>query len=214
MGGQRCGSLPASLSRITPKQESPQGVQTLQAPDKALTRLLQLAYSAERAAAFAYRGHAGSVRDPKEKQALADIEAEEWHHRTCVGEIIEGLGLAPSRYYEIKYWVIGQFIGLSCYLIGWFLPNYFAGRLESGNVNEYIDLKERLNRAGHDRWDAVVIEMTEVEKEHEVYFAAAVEGHWMLPLFAAIFRWGPGRSFNSWELSSSESTAAPKSASG
>lgn len=184
----------------------------MQAPDKALIRLLQLAYSAERAAAFAYQGHAGSVRDPEEKQALADIEAEEWHHRKCVGEIIEALGLAPSRYYEFKYWLIGRVIGLSCYFIGWFLPNYFAGRLESGNVNEYVDLKERLNRAGHDEWDAVVIEMTEVEKEHEVYFAGAIEGHWMLPLFAAIFRWGPGRSFNSWTLGASEPGATSESA--
>jgi len=170
------------------------------APNRVLIRLLQLAYSAERAASFAYQGHAGSVRDLAEKEALAQIEADEWRHRTCVGEILEALGQRPSRYFEIKYWLIGKIIGLSCYVIGWFMPMYFAGRLESGNVNEYVTLKRLLNDEGHTQWDDVVIEMTEVEKEHEVFFATAVVGHWMLPLFALIFRWGPNRSFNSWEL--------------
>ncbi len=35
-----------------------------------LVRLLQLAYSAEKAAAFAYIGHAGSVKSPEEKAAI------------------------------------------------------------------------------------------------------------------------------------------------
>jgi hypothetical protein len=140
------------------------------------------------------------VRDPAEKEALSQIEADEWRHRTCVGEILEALGQRPSRYFEIKYWLIGKIIGLSCYVIGWFMPLYFAGRLESGNVNEYVTLKRLLNEEGHTQWDDAVIEMTEVEKEHEIFFATAVDGHWMLPLFALVFRWGPNRSFNSWEL--------------
>lgn len=39
-------------------------------PHKALVDLLQKAYSAEKAAAFAYQGHAGSVKDPVEKAAI------------------------------------------------------------------------------------------------------------------------------------------------
>ena len=175
------------------------------APDRALIRLLQLAYSAERAASFAYQGHAGSVRDSAEKEALAQIEADEWRHRACVGEILEALERRPSRYFEIKYWLIGKVIGLSCYVIGWFMPMYFAGRLESGNVNEYVTLKRLLNEGGHTQWDDAVVEMTEVEKEHEIFFANAVDGHWMLPLFALIFRWSPKRSFNSWQLRATSS---------
>jgi hypothetical protein len=38
-----------------------------------LVKLLQLAYSAEKAAAFAYIGHAGSVRNPDEKVAIKQI---------------------------------------------------------------------------------------------------------------------------------------------
>jgi hypothetical protein len=175
---------------------------------RSLIRLLQLAYSAERAAAFAYRGHAGSVRKTPEKEALAQIEAEEWEHRECVGGILATLGHAPSPYLELKFLLIGKVIGLSCYVIGWFLPMYFAGRLESGNVNEYVELKRLLNEAGHSEWDSAVITMTNVEKEHEIFFAEAVAGHWMLPLFSTLFRWSPTRSFNRWEIPSTETLAS------
>jgi hypothetical protein len=42
-----------------------------------LVDLLQMAYSAEKAAAFAYQGHAGSVKDPVEKIAIRQIEIDE-----------------------------------------------------------------------------------------------------------------------------------------
>ncbi|MEJ0033379.1 MAG: hypothetical protein WDO15_24950 [Bacteroidota bacterium] len=45
---------------------------------KALTGLLQKAYSAEKAAAFAYQGHAGAVKDNDEKIAVRQIELDEW----------------------------------------------------------------------------------------------------------------------------------------
>ena len=46
-----------------------------------LVRLLQLAYSAEKAAAFAYIGHAGSVKNSEEKLAFRQFELDEWQHR-------------------------------------------------------------------------------------------------------------------------------------
>jgi hypothetical protein len=42
-----------------------------------LIRLLQLAYSGEKAAALAYQGHSRSVRDPEEKAMIAKIERDE-----------------------------------------------------------------------------------------------------------------------------------------
>lgn len=39
--------------------------------------LLQQAYSAERAAAFAYIGHAGSVKNNDEKKAIKQIKDDE-----------------------------------------------------------------------------------------------------------------------------------------
>ena len=63
----------------------------LQHPE--LVDLLQRAYSAEKAAAFAYQGHAGSVKDRDEKNAIRQIEIDEWNHRKEV--------LALMQQYEV-----------------------------------------------------------------------------------------------------------------
>lgn len=55
---------------------------------KPLVDLLQKAYSAEKAAAFAYQGHAGSVKNPEQKAAIRQIEIDEWNHRKEVLEIM------------------------------------------------------------------------------------------------------------------------------
>jgi len=54
----------------------------------ALVDLLQQPYSAEKAAAFAYQGHAGSVKEKADKQAIKQIEDDEWNHRKEVLEQI------------------------------------------------------------------------------------------------------------------------------
>ena len=46
-----------------------------------LADLLKRAYSAEKATAFAYQGHAGSVKNKDAKQAIQQIETDEWNHR-------------------------------------------------------------------------------------------------------------------------------------
>ena len=46
-----------------------------------LIDLLKKAYSAEKAASFAYQGHASSVKDGAEKIAIRQIEMDEWNHR-------------------------------------------------------------------------------------------------------------------------------------
>lgn len=165
-----------------------------------LVRLLLLAYSAEKAAAFAYIGHAGSVKNPEEKAAIRQIELDEWGHRASILEILQKYELTPSRYFEIKYHVIGRIISASCYVIGWFMPYYFAGRLESGNVCEYFVMMRYFNELGITEHDEVLYEMGIKEKEHEVYFQKSLENNRLLPLFESIFGWGKRSSFNDIDL--------------
>ncbi len=165
-----------------------------------LVRLLQLAYSAEKAAAFAYIGHAGSVKNPDEKVAIKQIELDEWQHRETVLAIMKQHAIPPSRYYEIKYHIIGRIISASCYVIGWFMPYYFAGRLESGNVCEYFIMMRYFNEIGITEHDDVLYEMGMKEKEHEVYFQKGLQNNRLLPLFERIFGWGNKSSFNDVDL--------------
>jgi rubrerythrin len=54
-----------------------------------LIETLQLAYSGELAAGYAYRGHWHSVSDADERARIKTIEDEEWHHRKLVGDARE-----------------------------------------------------------------------------------------------------------------------------
>src|SRR5688572_20586892 len=94
----------------------------------ALVDLIRQAYSAEKAAAFAYQGHAGSVKDPSEKLAIRQIEIDEWNHRSEVLAMMKQYDIPPSGYYELRFHIVGKIISWSCYVIGWFMPFYFAGR--------------------------------------------------------------------------------------
>src|SRR4028119_2022023 len=95
-----------------------------------MIRLLRLAYSGELAAAYAYRGHVRVVKKIEEAEHIRRIEQEEWLHRRQVGAMLEKLGASPSRWREIKYWLIGHSVGLLCHICGWFIAMYGAGRLE------------------------------------------------------------------------------------
>jgi rubrerythrin len=165
-----------------------------------LIDLLQQAYSAEKAAAFAYQGHAGSVKSDDEKKAIRQIEMDEWQHRREVLEMMRQYEIPISRYYEIRFHIIGKIISGSCYVIGWFMPFYFAGRLESGNVCEYFRMKQYFNALGITQHDTILYEMGIKEKEHEAYFAEKIKDHKLLPLFEKLFNWSAGHSFNNVDL--------------
>ena len=165
-----------------------------------LIDLLQRAYSAEKAAAFAYQGHAGSVKDIAEKKAIQQIETDEWNHRRDVLAIMQQYDIPISKYYEMRFHIIGKTISISCYIIGWFMPFYFAGRLESGNVCEYFRMKQFFNEVGIQVHDKVLYEMGIKEKEHEVYFLEKIKNKKLLPFFEKIFSWGGRKSFNNVNL--------------
>lgn len=155
-----------------------------------LIEILQGAYSGELAAGFAYRGHWKSVKKRHERAAIQKIEREEWIHRKRVGEMLASLGDGPRRLREAKLWMIGRTIGLACHLIGWFLPMYFAGRLESGNVVEYEVAASHAAALGLKEFETDLLEMARVEKEHEFFFLQIIVGHRLLPVTSAVFGWG------------------------
>src|ERR1043166_6467840 len=123
-----------------------------------------MAYSAEKAAAFAYQGHAGSVKSKEEKAAIRQIEMDEWNHRREVLEIMQRYKVPVSRYYEFRFYIIGKTISLGCYVIGFFMPFYFAGRLESGNVCEYFRMMHYFHALGIKEHDEVLYQMGIKEK--------------------------------------------------
>jgi hypothetical protein len=155
-----------------------------------LIQILQGAFSGELAAGFAYRGHWKSVKNETERAAIRKIEMEEWVHRKRVGEMLASLSARPQRLREAKMWLIGRTIGAACHMIGWFFPMYFAGRLESGNVIEYETAASHAAAQGLGDFEADLLLMAGVEKEHELFFLSVVTGHRLLPLASSLFDWG------------------------
>jgi len=142
-----------------------------------LIGILQLAYSGELAAAYAYRGHWKSVSDTEERQRIQEIETEEWHHRQLVGEMLASLNAAPDKMRERRATIIGRTLGFLCHVSGWLAPMYGAGRLESRNIREYETAARFARDAGHDEFVDCLLTMAEVEWEHENYFRSRVLSH-------------------------------------
>jgi len=147
---------------------------------KRLINILQLAYSGERAAGFAYRGHWQSVSDPEERARIKTIEDEEWHHRKLVGEMLASLNAGPRKRLEIRATLIGRSIGVLCHLSFWFVPMYGAGKLERGNIVEYETAARYARDCGKSDLIDCLLTMAEVEWEHERYFRELVlQSRWL-----------------------------------
>jgi hypothetical protein len=165
-----------------------------------LVKSLRKAHSAERAACFAYIGHAASLRDPAERAAIRQIELDEWEHRAEVLKIMDRYAIPVSRFNEWKYYLIGKLIGYSCFVIGRFMPYFFAGKLESGNVCEYFVMIQYFHALGITEHDAALCQMGIKEKAHEVHFQEVVKDAKWLPLFERVFNWGVDHSLNDVNL--------------
>lgn len=139
-----------------------------------LVRLLQLAYSGELAAALAYQGHARSVKDPQERAMITKIEKDEWEHRETVGRLLADLGARPIRIRELRASVVGNLLSFLCAWMGWFLPMYMAGKLETKNVEEYDRAAEYATALGLDHFLPPLRKMAEAEVLHEKYFFEVV----------------------------------------
>jgi hypothetical protein len=146
-------------------------------PRAQLITVLQMAYSGELAAGYAYHGHWRSVRDSEERARIKQIEDEEWQHRKLVGEMLESLGAGPNKVREIRATVVGRVLGFMCHISGWFAPMYGAGRLESRNIVEYEMAAGYALRCGRADLIDCLLTMAEVEWEHEHYFRTCVLRH-------------------------------------
>lgn len=117
------------------------------------------------------------------------IEDEEWTHRANVAKWLAHFDAKPNAVREKVFWTLGRTIGLACFVSGWFFPMYFAGRLESQNVQEYVDAAGFAKELGMDECFEEMMEMSRVEGEHEAFFSQTVAAHRLLPLMRGVFRW-------------------------
>src|SRR4051794_3807674 len=75
---------------------------------KNFIKILLNAYSGEKAAAIAYRGHWRSLSDRQEITKIQQIEQEEWHHRDIIKQMLDHFHAQPHRGKEFRCWLIGS----------------------------------------------------------------------------------------------------------
>lgn len=148
--------------------------------------LLQLAYSGELAAIRAYLGHHHSLKKRSERAEIMQIVREEIRHRHCLLDQLAELEAGPDPWRERKMEAVGRAIAAFCQVGGWFFPMYGAGRLESQNVREYEVAARLALVAERPRLIEPLLEMAEVEWDHERYFRDKASGH---PLWRLVPRW-------------------------
>jgi demethoxyubiquinone hydroxylase (CLK1/Coq7/Cat5 family) len=144
--------------------------------ERALVALLRAAYSGEKGAALAYRGHARSVGDPLVRAAIERIEEEEWAHRQLVGEMLRDLGGAPGPMREAVQGAIGRTLGALCGVFGWTLPMLGAWILERWNVSQYARAAEHADAIGRFGDAKTLRRMSDVEVTHARFFREAALG--------------------------------------
>lgn len=144
-----------------------------------LVFLLQLAYSGELGAARAYAGHRVSLSDRSQRAALYKILRDEIRHRQCILRMLSELGSAPSERRERKMDLVGRAISFFCFVGGWFLPMYGAGKLESQNIREYEHAARLAHVAGLTSYEHGLLEMAEVECDHERFFREQAQTHFL-----------------------------------
>jgi rubrerythrin len=158
---------------------------------KKLIHILQMAYSGELAAALAYAGHWRTLHNREQKEAVRQIEQDEWHHRQNLLQLLAEVDAKPSAWRDLMMGALGSCIFVACFASGWFFPMYFAGRLEDGNIIEYKHAAEHARALGLTAMEETLMIFSAKEEEHEAYFYNVVRDHWMLKPVMAVFTWGP-----------------------
>lgn len=158
-----------------------------------LIHILQMAYSGELAAALAYAGHWRAAWKQSERQDIHRIEMDEWHHRAGLLKMLHELGAKPVLWRDLMMRSLGSVIFLACFVSGWYMPMYFAGRLEQANIQEYEDAAYHASSLGLEQYAAIIKVYAQKEVEHEQYFFNLIAKHWLTPLMRSIFHYGPDR---------------------
>jgi len=160
-------------------------------PNTQLVSILQRAYSGELAAALAYRGHGISLKHDREIEEIQQIEREEWHHRRRLRAMLADLDAKPRYGLDAFQALVGTVILIGCNMVGWFIPMYFAGRLESQNDREYEEAAVHAEALGLTALRDELKAFAQLERDHEAYFIRKVWGHPALPFWQRRFKWGP-----------------------
>lgn len=137
---------------------------------KKLIRELKFAHAAEIAAHHAYEGHWRSVSDREEQEYIQKISLDELRHIHTLETILRHFGAKPNKFLDSCGYVVGEVVGLMCFVTGWRLPMWVAGVMEKIGKSSYKKIALHAADLGMKVLTSVLIDMAKNEDEHEAYF--------------------------------------------
>ncbi|MBL9089265.1 MAG: demethoxyubiquinone hydroxylase family protein, partial [Planctomycetia bacterium] len=133
---------------------------------RTLVRLLRQAHAGEGGAARAYVGHRASLSPGVTRAAIHRLLFDEVRHRKELRRMLAALGARPDPHLERTLGAVGRLVGVSCRVLGRWLPLVGAARVERRNVREYVEAAAAAARAGRPFTAARLRQLGDVEAEH------------------------------------------------
>lgn len=132
--------------------------------------MLKISHGVEIGAINAYEGHAKSIGDRIEKYEIKQIQREEVEHKKIIEFYLEKLGSKPSKLIDFTFYLIGNLMGLLCFVMGKRLPMYGAGLIETLGVMNYDIVAKEAQKLGRHSMVFSLRHMAQTELEHKQYF--------------------------------------------
>lgn len=138
---------------------------------KKLISLLRLAHSIEIGAREAYKWHSMAAgKGTKDGLEIFLMSNEEEDHRKVVGKFLKMWGGKPNTLLDGAMWVIGNLVGLACFISPKRASALGARLMEAVGGDIYFDLADVSFDEGYKNTAFVFIKMATTERAHEEFF--------------------------------------------
>lgn len=135
-----------------------------------LIKLLKQAHAIEIGAYYAYKGHWKSSKNIEEKKKIQEIQNDELLHRKLIELWLFGMGSKPSVFLDIIFYIIGNSISISCFVLGRRLSAWGARIMETIGSKVYINLSLAALKTPEYEIASSLLNMAKTEREHEEFF--------------------------------------------
>ena len=135
-----------------------------------LIRMLQNAHAGEVGAFHAYAGHIRATKDVAERNQLIKIQSEELAHIRDCKRLLDHYGYPTNHLKDSIMKLIGQTLGLLCFVSGRRLAAWGAGVIERVGMVNYQKMVDISQKLGNKRLVDIFTNMRDTENVHDMYF--------------------------------------------
>ena len=141
-----------------------------------LIKMIQDAHAGEMGAYHAYSGHIRATKDAEERKALIQIQADEMTHIVDCKKLLNYYGHNTNEFKDSIMKLIGQTLGLLCFVSGRRLAAWGAGIIERVGMVNYQKMVDISQELGNEKLVDIFTNMRDTERVHDMYFKGLLNG--------------------------------------